>query len=108
MSHMNQFGNHPSLGPKGDFKGKLLFYFFKAGTDPLSFEPDNIHYIEKLENGGWSNPVPVAQPGEVIWQVQHAGSNLYTSSYIGKTYQFELPADINLHFNKSRSEDLYF
>lgn len=47
----------------------------------------------------------VGQPGEVIWQVQHAGSNLYTTSYIGKTYQFELPADINLHFNKSGDTD---
>ena len=47
----------------------------------------------------------VGQPGEVIWQVQHAGSNLYTTSYIGKTYQFELPADINLHFNKSDDTD---
>ena len=47
----------------------------------------------------------VGQPGEVIWQVQHAGSNLYTTSYIGKTYQFELPADINLHFNKSSDTD---
>ena len=113
-----------------------MFYFFKAGTDPLEFAPDNIHYIEKID-GKWSDPVKVygvqytqiahmhhlvtlqssnssainehhekvGQPGEVIWQVQHAGSNLYTTSYIGKTYQFELPADINLHFNKSGDTD---
>ena len=47
-----------SLGPKGEFKGKLMFYFFKAGTDPLEFAPDNIHYIEKID-GKWSDPVKV-------------------------------------------------
>ena len=35
-----------------------MFYFFKAGTDPLEFAPDNIHYIEKID-GKWSDPVKV-------------------------------------------------
>ena len=66
------------------------------------------HSLCRISNSlapSYEHLLKVGQPGEVIWQVQHAGSNLYTTSYIGKTYQFELPADINLHFNKSGDTD---
>ena len=45
-----------------------MFYFFKAGTDPLEFAPDNIHYIEKID-GKWSDPVKV--DGVQYTQIAH-------------------------------------
>ena len=42
---------------------RLVFYFFKAGTDPIVFDPDYIHRVEKV-NGKWSKPLEVGGPGQ--------------------------------------------
>ena len=56
---------------------RLLFYFFKAGTDPLAFEPDFIHKMEKPVNGEWTEPEELAKEGEVIWQIGYKDGIYY-------------------------------
>ena len=41
---------------------KLYFFFFKAGTNPIEFSPDNVYRMQK-EESGWSEAEPTAEPG---------------------------------------------
>ena len=68
---------------------RLVFYFFKAGTDPVVFDPDHIHRVEK-KDGKWSKPLEVGGPGEVRWQVNYQNGTYHASSYSGNGYTMDL------------------
>ena len=61
--------------------GRLLLFFFPAGTHPLRFEPGRIHLTERLGPGGWTRPEPVSPPDHVDWRVRSLGGRLVMSCY---------------------------
>jgi len=65
------------------FKDRLFLYFYTGGTDPLRFEPGYIHYCERLEDGHWTEPQAIFQPGYVVWRVRTLGEQAYMSVYYG-------------------------
>ncbi len=66
------------------FAGRLLFYFFKAGTDPLAFEPRSIYVSERRGPGDWSEPRAIFRPGYVVWRVREHEGQAYMSVYRGE------------------------
>lgn len=64
------------------FKGKLFLYFFRGGSNPLSFEPQSM-YATVRENSGWSEPRKIYEPGFVIWRAKEKGGKAYMSVYYG-------------------------
>jgi hypothetical protein len=77
----------------------LHFFFFKAGTNPIEFSPDNVYRMQK-ETSGWTDPEPIAEPGEVMWQFTEENGTHYVSSYFGEHYTINLGSIVQ-HFNKS-------
>lgn len=65
------------------YQGRLLFYFFKAGTDPLAFEPRSIYVSERRGPGEWSEPRAIFRPGFVVWRIREHAGRAYMSVYRG-------------------------
>ncbi|MCR4315565.1 MAG: exo-alpha-sialidase [Planctomycetes bacterium] len=81
--------------------GKLLFYFFSAGTNPLAFEPRHSHVIERGEDEEWSEPADVGIDGEVFWVIRNLGDVLYKTSYVGPEYDLIARNAMQVRFEKS-------
>jgi hypothetical protein len=81
---------------------KLYFQFFTAGTDALKFQPHQSFLITRSDGGGWSEPAPYGQEGEIVWQLRSEanGSRVYATSYRGSHYAVERP-DVSVYFNFS-------
>ncbi|CAG5109412.1 Oidioi.mRNA.OKI2018_I69.chr2.g3957.t1.cds [Oikopleura dioica] len=77
----------------------LFFFFFKAGTNPIEFSPDNVYRMQR-EGNSWSEPEAIVEPGEVMWQFSEENGTHFVSSYFGEHYTANL-GSIVLHFNKS-------
>jgi hypothetical protein len=69
------------------YKGRLFFYYFEAGTNPVAFEPRRIQAIERRADGTWSEPTPVYEPGFVVWRAKAHGGVAYMSVYKGDLYK---------------------
>lgn len=82
-------------------KGRLHFYFFEAGTDPVKFEPKHLWRIERLASGEWTEKQRAGADGEVPWEVKVRGGRAYRSSYKGDHYNFFAKAKIATHFKVS-------
>merc|ERR1712131_574709 len=77
-----------------------LSLFFKAGTNPIAFEPDYIYSIT-MEDGQWSEPEQGLKEGEIIWQMAFERGTYYSCSYAGEHYTITQMGGIDQHFNKS-------
>ena len=78
--------------------GSLIFYFFKAGTNPIAFEPDFIYstrfsrlydvpiglkssrkpFQVTLNDNQWSEPEQGLKEGEIIWQMAYERGTYYS------------------------------
>ncbi len=65
------------------FKNRLFLYFYTGGSDPLKFEPGEIHFCERNDNGEWTQPQPMYKPGYVVWRVRTWEDKAYMSIYYG-------------------------
>lgn len=73
------------------FLGKLRFMFFQAGTNPFAFEPQAILRSEWQGAGRFSEPVQIAGPEEVPWDVKVRRGRVWMTSYKGNHYQGGAP-----------------
>ncbi len=65
------------------FKGRLFFYFFEGGDDPLKFEPRHMHGTSLDENGKWAPLQNINLDGYVCWRFRVWDDRLYLSAYYG-------------------------
>lgn len=66
------------------YRDKLLLYFIKAGDTFYWFEPQGIFATERIQEGRWSEPVPVFKPGYIVWRAKVHQDVAYMSVYYGK------------------------
>lgn len=60
----------------------LYLYWFEAGTSPVKFEPGRI-FVTRREGGAWSVPVPISEPGYVVWRPRVIAGRALMSVYSG-------------------------
>lgn len=75
--------------------GKLMFYFFQAGKNPLAFEPQAMFAMHRLSRGSWTQPEKIYEPGCIPWRAMeyqgkvyftvHCGGAMFASSAEGST-----------------------
>lgn len=89
------------------WRGRLLLYWFTAGTSGTRFEPDRIWVSERGAGGdgpgSWSAPVAVSPPDCVVWRVRPValagGDRLVMSLYRNACSLFTarpVPLDVEL------------
>jgi len=79
--------------------GKLMFYYFQAGKNPLAFTPKHIYAMERKGKADWTEPVPVYEPGCVLWRAKVREGKAWITAYCGgdKMYEGGGPG-IGIHF----------
>ncbi len=63
------------------WQGRLLLYWFTAGTAALRFEPDRIWVTARTAAGRWEGPECLSGPDHVVWRVRPVGDRLLMSLY---------------------------
>jgi len=65
------------------WRGRLLVYWFSAGTTTARFEPDVIWVRERATDGAWSAPLAISPPDCVVWRVRPVADRLVMTLYRG-------------------------
>ena len=63
------------------WEGRLLLYWFTAGTAALRFQPDRIWVVERTGPGRWDGLECLSPPDHVVWRVRPVGDRLLMSLY---------------------------
>lgn len=82
----------------------LVFSFFQAGTDPLSFDPNAMFRSYYNGPGAWTTPEVWGQAHEIPWQLAWTsahGGRLFATSYEGDHYNLTSKPDVRVFFNYS-------
>lgn len=66
------------------YNSKLFFYFFKGGTNPFNFEPENMYVSYLGDNNKWSEPQKFFEYGYVPWRARVHNGKAYMSVYYGR------------------------
>jgi len=77
--------------------GKLMFYFFQAGKNPLSFAPQHIFAMERKGPGDWTKPIPVFDKSCVLWRSKVINGTPYITAYCGEGEYTGGNANIGIH-----------
>jgi len=64
-------------------EGRLLLYFFEAGTNPFRFEPGRIMALHRDDDGTWTRPVSVSPDDYVVWRTKTVDGVPYMVRYRG-------------------------
>lgn len=79
------------------FHDSLFFYFFKAGSHPLKFEPNSLYVSTKSGYQDFTPPETCALHGFVPWRIRERQDTLYMSAYYGiGLYSNQHRADLRL------------
>lgn len=65
------------------WQGRLLLYWFTAGTKGTRFQPDVIWVSERGEAGSWDEPEAISPPDCVVWRVRPVDDRLCMTVYRG-------------------------
>jgi hypothetical protein len=65
------------------WQGRLLLYWFTAGTRGARFQPDVIWMSERTPGGGWDAPAAISPPDCVVWRVRPVDDRLCMTLYRG-------------------------
>jgi hypothetical protein len=65
------------------WNGRLLLYWFTAGTATTRFEPDVIWVRERGDDATWSEPRAISPPDCVVWRVRPVAGRLVMTLYRG-------------------------
>lgn len=65
------------------WQGRLLLYWFTAGTSGTRFQPDVIWVSERSVDGGWDEPEAISPPDCVVWRVRPVDDQLCMTLYRG-------------------------
>lgn len=63
---------------------KLMFYYFQAGKNMVSFTPQHIFAMERKGPGDWTQPVPVFEKGCVLWRSKLINGKPFLAAYCGE------------------------
>lgn len=75
----------------------LFFYFFKAGSHLLRFEPHSLYVSTKTKNEAFTIPETCQLNGFVPWRIRERNDTLYMSAYYGiGLYSNKHQADLRL------------
>lgn len=66
-----------------EFKGKLILYLFRGGSNPMEFAPEYIYVTERTQDGNWTEPRRIFKKGFVVWRAKARGDAAYMSVYNG-------------------------
>ena len=80
--------------------GRLWMYFFDAGTNFASFQPNDMLRMERRGLGDWTTEERVGRPQEVPWDIKVRNGVAYLTSYSGTHYGIE-DADVAVFFQQS-------
>jgi len=64
------------------WRGRLLLYWFTAGTRGTKFQPDVI-WVSERTDGAWDEPEAVSPPDCVVWRVRPVDDELCMTLYRG-------------------------
>ena len=64
------------------WQGRLLLYWFTAGTRGTRFEPDVI-WVSERDADGWDEPEAISPPDCVVWRVRPVDDRLCMTVYRG-------------------------
>ena len=96
---INQDIREPLFGKIGN---RLMFYYFKAGTSSMKFEPTFVYMKERVELGKWSKPQQVSDVGSrVFWSMKNRNNKIYVTSYEGEHYKIFGKSDISVRLLES-------
>lgn len=73
-----------------ELNGRLFFYFFEAGKNPLSFSPQKVWSMERAENGEWSRQEVKGLEGCVLWRAKVRNGTAYATVYCGGENMYKL------------------
>lgn len=65
------------------WQGRLLLYWFTAGTSGTAFTPDRIWVSSRGDDRGWDPPRAISPPDCVVWRVRPVGGRLAMTLYRG-------------------------
>ena len=67
---------------------KLMFYYFKAGTSSIKFEPSFTFMIERVGLGEWKEEKQISKVNSrVFWSMKNRYNKIYATSYEGDHYK---------------------
>ena len=66
-----------------EVNGKLMFYYFQAGTNMLAFSPKDVYAMERNGLGDWTKPVKIFKPGCVLWRAKEIEGEIFATVYCG-------------------------
>lgn len=84
-----------------NFNGKLYLYCFKAGTNPLAFEPIDMMVTERISQGNWTDPAPNGLAETVPWQLKVHDGLAYMTCYRGTHYSTSEESSVDVFFKYS-------
>ncbi len=67
------------------FKDRLFFYFFTAGKNFWTFDPQSIWASEYTGSGKWTEPREIWEPGTVVWRPKEHNGVALMSTYQGSS-----------------------
>ena len=79
------------------FKGRLILTFFRAGTNPLAFEPQHMWRTVRNGRANWTAPETWGEEGEVPWAFKVHEGKVYATTYKGPHYSTD-PAVLEVRF----------
>jgi hypothetical protein len=80
--------------------GVLHLYYFEGGSRATAFDPKRVIHRMRLKGGEWSEPVQIAGPKEVVWEIKEYKGRMYKLSYQGPHYRF-IPGILEVKFEES-------
>lgn len=80
--------------------GRLLLYYFEAGTSMVSFTPKFMWRAERRGLADWTEPETFGREGEVPWDLKLRGGVAYLTSYAGARYNLSESA-VEVYFQRS-------
>lgn len=83
------------------FNNKLYFMFFKGGSNPFEFKPENMQRLERKEIGHWAAPELILQKGEVPWEIKTRKDKSYLTSYKGSHYNLSGESKVDVYFQET-------
>jgi len=88
-----------------DLNGRLMLYFFEAGSNMFKFEPKHIWQTERKPGIGWTELTDTKLNGYVPWRLRmhngrallsaYNGQNLYNGNHVGEIRLFESADGVN-------------
>ena len=82
------------------FEDQLIFSYFEAGSNVLSFDPHRLMRMRLGADGRWSEAEEWGAPGEIAWELKSRGGVAWATTYRGNHYKAGR-SDVEVYFKRS-------